>query len=210
MKLFFTTPKSKLGGKHHEKRCRKLNKTKSPLLVIAGALLAVAAMAATATQASAQDDSTKVRFQPFEAVGYQADSSSPLVFQGRPIGKNAIWQVLVGPLESSAFATIPSASDPAGFGGAVCAADYSQAELVTEDGSTLTVNVYGFRCEPSDPAAATAPGAHFKSGVYSVVGGTGAFKKVGGGTGSISFDAPGDGSVYVNITGFLKYPNSPI
>jgi hypothetical protein len=43
-----------------------------------------------------------------------------------------------------------------------------------------------------------------------VVGGTGAFQNVGGGTGSISLDAPGDGSVYVNITGFLKYPSSPI
>jgi hypothetical protein len=181
----------------------KLNKTKSLFLVVTGAWLVVAALAAlTATPAWAQDDSTKVRFQPFEAVGYQADSSSPLVFNGQPIGKNAIWQVLIGPLESTPFATIPSA--PA-FGGADCLADYSQAQIVTEDGSTLTVNVYGFRCEPNDPA-----GAHFKSGVYSVVGGTGAFKNVGGGTGSISFDAPGDGSVYVNITGFLKFPTGPI
>ena len=175
-------------------------------------MLAVAAIAAlTAAQAWAQDDSAKkVRFQPFEATGYQADSSSPLVFHGTPIGNNAIWQVQVGPIESSPFATIPSVS---GFGGAECVADYSQAELVAEDGSTLTVNVYGTRCEPNDlPAAGTptASGAHVKHGVYSVVGGTGAFQNTRGGTGSISFDAPGNGSVYVNVTGFLRYPANPI
>jgi hypothetical protein len=76
---------------------------------------------------------------------------------------------------------------------------------VTQDGSTLTVNVYGFRCDNNDSSS-----AHFKSAAYSVSGGTGAFANVGGGTGSISFDAPGDGSVYVNITGFLKYPVGPV
>jgi hypothetical protein len=198
--------------KNYMRESRKLNKMKSSFLVIAGALLAMAAL--TGTQAWAQDASTKVRFQPFEAIGYQADNSSPLVFHGTPIGNNAIWQVLVGPLESGPFATIPSAADPKAFGGAECVADYSQAELVAEAGSTLTVNVYGTRCEPNDRQAASpaaASGAHFKSGVYSVVGGTGAFQNVGGGTGSISFDAPGDGSVYVNVTGFIEcFPNSPI
>jgi len=154
----------KLGNPTKRNRC-------SSSLQADGWLSPLAAL--TATQAWAQGDSAKVRFQPFEAVGYQADSSSPLVFNGKPIGKNAIWQVLIGPLESSPFATIPSA--PA-FSGADCLADYSQAQIVTEDGRTLTVNVYGFRCEANDPT-----GAHFKSGVYSVVGGTGAFQNVGGG-----------------------------
>jgi hypothetical protein len=186
------------------RRVAKHSKNTRAFLVIAGALLAVAAMAALpGTPAWAQHDSTKVHFQPFQAIGYQANSSSPLVFSGKPIGNNAIWQVLVGPLESSPFATIPSAQ---GFGGALCVADYSQAEIVATDGSTLTVNVYGTRCEPNDPA-----GAHVKSGVYSVASGTGAFKNTHGGTGSISFDAPGDGSIYVNVTGFIEcYPTSPI
>jgi hypothetical protein len=125
---------------------------KSRFMVISGVLLAVAAIAVLkGTQARAQGDSTTERFQRFEAIGYQASSSSPLVFHGQPIGNNAIWHLQIGPLESSAIASIPSAPDPTTFGGADCRAEHSQAEIVTQDGSTLRVSVYGFRCEPNDP-----------------------------------------------------------
>jgi hypothetical protein len=188
------------------------NKTKSRSMVVAGLLIAVAAIAVlTGTEAGAQDDFTKERFQPFEAIGFQPDSTSALVFHGKPIGNSAIWNVKVGPLESTPFATIPSSTYPAAFGGADCRADYSQAEIVAEDDSTLTLTVYGFRCDLPIASTATGSGPHFKSGVYSVVGGTGAFQNVRGGTGSVSFDAPGDGRVFVNITGFIEcYPTNPI
>ena len=167
---------------------------KSRFILSAGLLLTLAAMAGV-TAARAQDDAKYPRFGLFEAVGYQASSSAPFVFEGKPIGHQ------VGPLDSSEFAAIPG---DAFFGGAACKAEHSQALLTTEDGSTLTVSVYGIRCEPSD-----TPGAHFTHGVYSILGGTGAFKKVRGGTGSISFDAPGDGSVTAHIAG-NHYPNSPV
>jgi hypothetical protein len=173
---------------------------KSRFILSAGLLLTLAAMAGV-TAARAQDDAKYPRFGLFEAVGYQASSSAPFVFEGKPIGHHAVWTLQVGPLDSSEFAAIPG---DAFFGGAACKAEHSQALLTTEDGSTLTVSVYGIRCEPSD-----TPGAHFTHGVYSILGGTGVFKKVRGGTGSISFDAPGDGSVTAHIAG-NHCPNSPV
>jgi hypothetical protein len=108
------------------------------------------------------------------------------------------------------FASIPPASNPADFGGATCRADFSQAEIDASDGSTLTVKVYGFLCDDNDSTDATLP-PHHKSGVYSVVGGTGVFQNVSGGDGRISFDAPGDGRVFVNIEGFIEcFLNNPI
>jgi len=188
---------------------------KQQFKIIAAVLFAAAISALVVAQAGARNDpkATHVQFEPFQAIGYQASSSAPLVFHGNPIGSNAVWNVKVGPLESTPFATIPPASNPADFGGADCKADYSESEIDASDGSTLTVSVYGFLCEPSDPSAtsATKTNPHFKSAVYSVLGGTGVFENVSGGDGSISFDAPGDGRVFVNITGFIEcYPNGPI
>jgi len=201
----------------------KIHNSKSRFTVVAAVWLALAAMAAlavTATQARAQapseDSADKVHFQPFTAIGYQANSSSPLVFSGDPIGKNAVWQLQVGPLESSSFASIPGASDPSQFAGANVVADYSQAQIVTSDGSTLRVSVYGVRFDDTDPtgkdlAGAASTNPHHKSGVYSVTGGTGVFENTGGGTGSISFDAPGDGRVFVSLNGAIEcFPTGPI
>lgn len=190
---------------------------KPRIIIMLSALLAPVVFAALSPrQAEAQDDpnSTHIQFESFRAIGYQASSSAPLVFHGTPIGNNAIWNVKVGPLKSTPFANIPPASDPAAFGGADCRADYSQSEIDASDGSTLTVNIYGFLCEPKDPpkaSEAATSSAHFKSGVYSVVSGTGVFQNVEGGGGSISFDAPGDGRVFVNIEGFIEcFPSGPI
>jgi hypothetical protein len=134
----------------------------------------------------------------FQAIGFRADASSPLILhlilQGEPVG-TAIWRVLNGPVLSNPFGFLPAAS---GFNGATCQADYSHDEIVTQDGSSLTVDVYGFRCDPSEPTGTTAAK---RIGIYSIVSGTGRFKDVLGGTGSIAFDSRSDGSVFVWIDG---------
>jgi hypothetical protein len=54
---------------------------------MAGLWTAVLAMV---TALPAQDDH-KPRFGAFEAAGYQASSSAPFVFEGKPIGHHAVW-----------------------------------------------------------------------------------------------------------------------
>lgn len=178
---------------------------KSRFMVISGVLLAVAAIAVlSARRVRAQADSSNVQLQRFEAIGYRPNSSSPLVLQGELIGNNAGWHPVVGPILSNNFAMIPSAADP--FNGAGCQAEYSQDQIVTQDGSTLTVNVYGIRCEPYDPPAtstATSSGVHTKIGAYSFVNGTGKFQNVCAGTGSVAFDTASDGSASIKITGMI-------
>jgi hypothetical protein len=98
----------------------KLSKTKSLFMVIAGVLLNLAAMAVRPALRVRAYPTSPIHFQKFEAVGYQASSSAPLVFRGTPIGENAVWQLQAGPLESDSFATIPSGGS---FPGALCKAD---------------------------------------------------------------------------------------
>ena len=132
-----------------------------------------------------------------DAVGFQADASSPLTLQGEPIG-TAAWHVLNSPPVSNPFGFLLADSS---FSGAACQADYSRNEIVTQDGSSLNLEVYGFRCDPS--GGATATGLSKKIGIFSVLGGTGTFQGLIGGTGSIAFDSRADGSVFVSIQGSL-------
>ena len=100
--------------------------------------------------------------QTFQADGFQADPSSPLTLQGDLLGTNATWQTLVGPVRSNSLATLPSVS--AAYDGGGCVAEYSQNQIVADDGSTLTLSIYGLRCEPYNPSAASA-GAHTNIGM---------------------------------------------
>lgn len=155
---------------------------------------------------------------PLVADGFRADGSSPFILQGGLIGTNAIWQVLIGPVESATVTAIPPSG--ATFGGAGCRAEYRQGRITVPDddrgnsslsrnegaaeGSALTLDVYLFRCDPSPPS-----GASLASGIFSVVGGTGKFSAVTGGTGSIQFDARSDGRVYCHIQGFVQGGKPP-
>ncbi len=164
-------------------------------LLLVGAVMVIAPV----IPARAQPNLPNVVFHTLELDGYQPDSSSPLIVQGEPVGENAIWQRIVGPLLSDTFAEIPGASSPTTFNGAVCRAKYSQAQIVGKDGSTLTVNVYGLRCEPS-------AGGHLMNGIYTIEGGTGRFEDVLGGTGSIQIDERSDGSVVLRVAGRARHP----
>jgi hypothetical protein len=174
-----------------------------PRIVISTVLLAVAAIAVLlANRVWAQADSSSVQLQRFEAIGYRPNSSLPLVLQGELIGNNAVWHPVVGPILSNTFAMIPGGGD--GFTGAGCRAEYSQDEIVTQDGSTLTVNVYGTRCEPYQPPAtstAASSRVHTKIAAYSVVSGTGKFQNVCAGVGAVAFDTAADGSTSITING---------
>ena len=137
---------------------------------------------------------------PLVADGFRADSSSPFILQGELIGNNAIWQLLIGPVDSPVVATIPASG--ATFAGAACRAEFRQGQIVVQndDGNgTLTLDVYLTLCDPSPPSDAS-----LASGIYSVVGGTGKFSGVTGGTGSIQFDTRSDGRVYCHIEGFAR------
>jgi len=151
-----------------------------------------------------------VRLQEFMAEGFQTNSSSPLILNGHPIGKNAVWHPTLGPRLSNTLALIPGVMPtgaPSPFNRAACQAEYSQDQVVTEDGeSTLTVNMYGVRCEPTPTAAlasAAVAAAHINVGTYSLVGGTGQFHTLLGGTGNIQFYARANGNGFVHIAGHL-------
>src|SRR5262249_8261913 len=101
------------------------------------------------------------------------------------------------------FGAIPGAAGTPPFEGAGCRAEWSEDEIVTRHRGTLTVNVWGFRCEPND-AASVAAGAHVTSGLYSIQRGTGRFQDVIGGTGSIQIDARSDGIVVLRISGTIR------
>lgn len=126
----------------------------------------------------------------FDVRGVQTDSSSPFLVYIDTVGPG-VWQRLVGPVLSDTI-TIPAA---AGFGGASCQLEYSQDQIVIEDGSTLTFNVHGVRCVDAD-----SPGAHSTTGNYSIVAGTGRFTKPYG-TGTISIETQADGTSFITITG---------
>ena len=175
----------------------KTKKTMKPQVVAGiGAVLAIAAgVIIPAVRIRAQPARGPVLVQ-FVVHGIQANSSSPFILQGDVIGSGATWQHLVGPLLNNTFSLIPGA--PQNFGGVGCQGEYSQDQIVTGDGSTLTFNVYGVRCKPY-----ATPGAHTTIGAYSVAGGTGHFKDVTSGTGTVTIDGRADGSATINIGGFL-------
>jgi hypothetical protein len=176
----------------------KTGKTRTPKIVSGiSALLAVAAgIVVLAVRVRAEPDQGPVSLQ-FVVHGIQANSSAPFILQGDVIGSGATWQHLVGPLlNHNTVALIPGV--PETFGGVGCQAEYSQDQIVTRDGSTMTFNVYGLRCKPYN-----TPDAHTTIGAYSVAGGTGRFKDVTSGTGTVTIDGRADGSATLNIGGFL-------
>jgi hypothetical protein len=126
----------------------------------------------------------------FDVRGFQNNSSSPFLVYIDGLGPG-VWQRLVGPVLSSPI-TIPPAT---GFGGASCQLEYSQNQIVIEDGSALTLDVHGIRCED-----AVSPGAHTTTGNYSIVAGTGRFTYPRG-TGTVSIQTRPDGISFITITG---------
>ncbi|SPF43386.1 exported hypothetical protein [Candidatus Sulfopaludibacter sp. SbA4] len=159
------------------------------LVALTGALLAASA---PAVRADSDSDTFPV---PFVVRGFQANSSSPFVVTIDGI-VTGVWQRLLGPVPSTTLGTIPSA---VGFGGGGCQLEYSQDRIVTQDGSTLTFDVYGLRCVP-----AASPGAHVTTGSYSIVGGTGRFGNGPGGVGTVSIDSRADGSAFISISGMCQ------
>ena len=147
----------------------------------------------------------------FVARGFQLSSSSPLMLYGDPIGDNAVWQPLASPILGSTLETIPSGP---GFGGAVCRQEFRQGQILTQDGSSLTVHTYGTRCDPAIPSGTPAASLSTASttfidhcashGIYSIQGGTGTFADVIGGTGSVQFLLNSDGMVFLSIDGTIQ------
>jgi hypothetical protein len=164
---------------------------KRQVVTLPGALLALAAALVAPARAQPQPDGS-IRFV---VSGFQVNSTSPFLLQGDLMGEGAVWQRVAGPFLSGTLALIPGAPT---FGGVGCRAEYSQDQIVTQDGSTLTVNVHGVRCEPYD-----SPGAHTTTGSYSLVGGTGRFKDATLGGGTVTIDVHADGSATIHIGGFL-------
>jgi hypothetical protein len=156
-------------------------------------LFAVLMMAA-ASSAFAQNVATGL---PFRVLGFQLDSSSPLVLHGDLLGDNARWQLKIR-IPGGTTQTIPNGP---GFPGAACREEYREAQILAQD-ATLTVAVYATRCEPYS-SSGTPTGAYSANGVYGILGGTGKFAGVIGGTGSIQFDANSDGLVFVSIGGVI-------
>lgn len=167
-----------------------------PPLEVLRCLLALSTFAfAPAILAQAQSGAAQSQIQ-FVVSGFQADSSSPFLLQGDLVGEGAVWQHVTGPFLGGTLTVIPGA--PPSFGGVGCRTEYSQDQIVAEDGSTLTFNVYGVRCEPYG-----SPGAHTTSASYSLVGGTGRFKNATLGGGTVSIDGHADGSATIHIGGFI-------
>ena len=162
----------------------------SPLVALNTVLLTLAwVVTMAALPARAQHNQYPVKF---DARGKQADSSSPFLIKVDEYG-TGVWQRLVGPVLSPPFATIPSSD---GFNGADCEMEYTQDQILFDDGSTITFNVHGVRCEDT-----ASPGAHVTTGNYSITAGTGRFSNDPGGTGTVSIDARADGSAAITITG---------
>lgn len=126
----------------------------------------------------------------FDVRGFQTNSSSPFLVYIDGVGPG-VWQRQVGPVLSSS-GTIPAA---AGYAGGACQMEYSRDQIVIEDGSSLTFDVHGLRCED-----AASPNAHATTGNYSIVAGTGGFTYPRG-TGVISIETQPDGISFLTITG---------
>jgi hypothetical protein len=173
-----------------------LSKKRAARATVAG-LLALGAMTLSSAALAAGAQEHPPVFLELIVNGFQASSSSPFLVKGHEIG-NGVWQRQVGPILGLPFAAIPSAP---GFAGATCQAEYSRDRIVAEDGSTITLDVFGTRCQPS-----ASPIAHATTGVYSFVGGTGRFKDLTGGTGPITITAYADGTTFLRIDGMWLPP----
>lgn len=178
------------------------------VLMLSGLLTGFAAIVIIPAMHMSAQPPNAAQFRPFSVDGFQATASSSLLLHGDPIGNNATWQRVLGPSLGSPFGMIPSVSGSVSFNGASCRAEYSQDQIVTANKGTLNVNVWGYRCEPFDSAAA-AVGAHVTNGAYSIQGGTGQFQDVAGGTGSIQIETRSDGSTLLRIAGsVLRRPDA--
>ena len=182
------------------------NHMKSQLVVLTGAVLAVAAVVAVPeTRVKAQPDST-AKFQPLVAYGFRANASSPLILQGDLIGNNAFWQVQFGPVESNTFAmfhsTAAATESTASAFSAGCHAEYSKVAILANSG-TFTLELFATVCGAYDSSGA---GGEVKKGVYSLVSATGRFEQCDRGTGDISIEVHADGSETLQLLGVLRMP----
>lgn len=164
-------------------------------IAAAGVLLAAAAVLLAPSRQVRADSSIpslpKADYPvKFDVRGFQTDSSSPFLVYIDGVGPG-VWQRLVGPVLSNSGA-IPAAS---GYGGGACQVEYSRDQIAIEDGSSLTFDVHGLRCED-----ASSPNAHATTGNYSIVAGTGGFTYPRG-TGSVSIETQADGISFLTITG---------
>lgn len=155
-------------------------------------MLAVAAVILAPPEVLRADDHPVTVLTQFSISGFQADSSSPLVLNGDLVGTGAIWKHIDGPVLGT---TVGMTSSPSG--GAVFQVEYSQDQIVTQDGGTITVNLYGIRSTPYGSA-----GGHITNGAYDIVGGTGRFEGIIG-TGTVTIDVRADGSVRFILGGAL-------
>ena len=160
----------------------------SPMLAVAAIILVANA------PARALDDSSPVLLRPFSLAGFQPNSSAPFILQGDLFGDGAIWKRVVGPILGTTFGMTSSPAGGTGF-----QVEYSQDQIVTEDG-TITLNLYGVRSTPYG-----SPGAHITNGAYDIVGGTGRFQGIIG-TGTVTIDARADGSTFILIGGTTHCP----
>jgi hypothetical protein len=169
--------------------CRTIRIAAAGVLLMTAAVLVV-----PATQVHAQPDIPALPKSDypvkFDVRGFQTDSSSPFLVYIDGVGPG-VWQRLVGPVLSGT-STIPAAT---GFAGASCQLEYSQDRIVIQDGSSLTFDVHGVRCEN-----ASSPRAHATTGNYSIVAGTGRFT-IPEGTGTVSIETQANGVSFITITG---------
>lgn len=171
------------------------NSSRISRLAAAGALLLAGALLVVPSPQMRADSSIPALPKAdypvkFDVRGFQTDSSAPFLVYIDSVGP-AVWQRLVGPVLSSAGA-LPAA---AGYGGGACQLEYSRDQITIEDGSSLTFDVHGLRCED-----ASSPSAHATTGNYSIVAGTGGFIYPHG-TGTISIETQPDGVSFLTITG---------
>jgi len=155
----------------------------------------LALVAVLVPRVQAQPESSDLAVDEFIVNGVQASSSSPFLVKGNLIG-NGVWQHVIGPLLSGTLGLIPGTAPS--FGGVGCQAEYSQDQIETQEGSVLTLNVYGVRCKPY-----ATPGAYTTIAACSVAGGTGRFQDVTSGTGTVTIDSRADGSASIHIGGFV-------
>lgn len=167
----------------------KISRPLPPVVLSLALLTLTAVVVMSALPARAQHIQYPVQF---DARGKQANSSSPFLIKVDVYG-TGVWERLVGPVLSPTFAAIPSYG---GFEGASCEMEYSEDQILFDDGSTITFNVHGVHCEDT-----ASPGAHVTTGNYSIIAGTGRFSNDPGGTGTVSIDARADGSAAITITG---------
>ena len=127
-----------------------------------------------------------------DIIGVRANSTAPFFIKGMPFG-GGVWQPLTSPVYGGASAAVPPVPQ-FGFGGATCNPEYSRAQIVTADGSTLVYNLVGTHCLQPSGAATT-------NGLYDIVSGTGRFADYAPGGGIFSIDEIADGQAFLALSG---------